>query len=179
MGNREKRHHVQVVPIGKKDHQGLFQRTDESNEISTVAEMKDNSQFLKTPVLAGSSQIHRGSRRSHWQIAVATALLAMFGCGGPKTVAPPSVGEAKAEFLSLFAERKSTMARQPAFAGQELELIIEALASKAEAYGDPFTDWLEEVRRVREQWGARPKKADVSEGVKQLEQAFAVSPDKP
>ena len=112
-----------------------------------------------------------------WRTA-AFLLLALVGCGGPKTAAMPSAGTAVTEFRSLFAERKTTMARQPSRAGEELDLVIEALAAKAETYGDPFEQWLEEVRRVREQWGTRPKKADVTQGIELLEQTFAGSPEK-
>lgn len=108
-----------------------------------------------------------------WHILGTAALLALAGCGGPKTAAPPAAGEAVAEFRAVFAERKASMIRQPSIAGQELELVMEGLDSKAEAYGAPFDGWLQETRKIRDQWGDRPKKSDVSEGIEALEQLFA------
>lgn len=108
-------------------------------------------------------------------LAMVIAVLA--GCGGPGTAARPSSADAVAEFRQLFAERMATMLQQPATARQELDLVTEALAGKAETYGEPFAGWLDRVREVGEGWGAKPQKAIVRTDLEGLQNLFAAPVD--
>ncbi len=100
-------------------------------------------------------------------------LFLVSGCGGPKTAAPPAAADAVTEFREFFKERAESIALAPATAAEELSFVMESLAGKAEAYGEPFVGWLSQTREVLEKWGSRPKKEAVTKDLELLQQHFA------
>lgn len=96
------------------------------------------------------------------------------GCGGPKTAARPTNSEAVAAFQAQFHEQMTQIMARPATAADDLDVFLESLAGYAEAYGDPFTGWLEETAAVREKWGKRPAKEIVKTDLEKLRRAFFV-----
>lgn len=100
-------------------------------------------------------------------------LLAASGCGGPRSAPPPTNAEAVAALQSQFDEQMTEMVARPAGAPEQMAVFLESLAGYAEAYGPPFTTWLEQARAVRDKWGNRPGRDAVKSDLDSLRQALA------
>jgi hypothetical protein len=106
-------------------------------------------------------------------VRVALMMFVASGCGGPKTAAKPTNAEAIAAFQAQFQEQAAQILARPAAAAGHLDVFLESLAGYAEAYGEPFTDWLDEAAAVRARWGERPAKKIVEADLEKLRQVFA------
>jgi hypothetical protein len=106
-------------------------------------------------------------------------LLLASGCGGPRSAPPPTNAEAIATLQSQFDEQMTEMVAKPAAAPEQMSVFLESLAGYAEAYGSPFTTWLEQARAVRDKWGNRPGRDAVKSDLESLRQALAAPPTQP
>jgi hypothetical protein len=101
-------------------------------------------------------------------VHVGIVMCAAAGCGGPKTVAPPTNAEAVDAFRTEFVGRIDSVSAAPATAVHEIDLAIESLAGYSASQGEPFSSWLAVAREVRTAWGPNPSKAAVDQGLERL-----------
>lgn len=116
----------------------------------------------------------RSTRRLLRLLAVQISILefGVAGCGGPKTVAPPTNAEAVSAFKAELSGRLDSVAATPATAVHEIDLAIESLAGYAASQGEPFSSWLTVAQEVRTGWGPNPSRAAVDQGLDRLRNLF-------